>query len=620
MDISRENEYLLYLAVQSVRGGRVMTLPEGQDYASLFSRAGQAGVFRAVAGGIAPQLLPDEARKTLDGIAARELRKQHDAAAILAALENEGVDCLPLDGFAFGALYTGEAKREIKDFNILIREQQAEKADRLLTKRGLELFREGEGVGCYRGRNAPNIFLHTQSGAYGGRFPLWEWARPLDGVRCAYTLSPEQRLVCALARAEDARRSDRCAVKPLLDAFVLCNAYDGAWNEDYIRALAETYGLAAVLRDTEKLYGCYFAQKHRDGYYFKALDSFFAPGRKSLPPAAAGPLRRARRKRAKTAAIYVSAAAVVVATVVICSMLLPGKAPAPPSDAVSGTESGDATIRLADGVYTGETSDGLPHGEGAIEYDSGDGYEGSFVAGRREGYGVYTFANGDRYEGSFAADEINGEGSFYFADGDIITGEFENGLPNGACVCTYADGKVYAGTMKDGLYDGYGTATYPNGDRYEGSFAAGQRNGEGTYTYAGGAVYTGAWKDGAMEGEGVFTSEAGTYTGSFKAGMFDGYGVYVFANGDRYEGDFVAGKRQSDEATLTYSGGGSYTGAFENDLFHGAGTLTFANGDVVKGNFVNGLLEGEADFYLNEKDIWQKLRYENGKIVEYLDD
>ena len=552
MDISRENEYLLYLTVQSVRGGRVMTLPEGQDYASLFSRAGQAGVFRAVAGGIAPQLLPDEGRRTLDGIAARELRKQHDAAAILAALENEGVDCLPLDGFAFGALYTGEAKREIKDFNILIREQQAEKADRLLTKRGLELFREGEGVGCYRSRNAPNIFLHTRNrGAYGGRFPLWEWARPLDGVRCAYTLSPEQRLVCALARAEDARRSDRCAVKPLLDAFVLCNAYDGAWNEDYIRALAETYGLAAVLRDTEKLYGCYFAQKHRDGYYFKALDSFFAPGRKSLPPAAAGPLRRARRKRAKTAAIYVSAAAVVVATVVICSMLLPGRAPASPSDAVSGAESGNATIRLADGVYTGETSDGLPHGEGAIEYDSGDGYEGSFVAGQREGYGVYTFANGDRYEGSFAA---------------------------------------------------------------------GQRNGEGTYTYAGGAVYTGAWKDGAMEGEGVFTSEAGTYTGSFKAGMFDGYGVYVFANGDRYEGDFVAGKRQSDEATLTYSGGGSYTGAFENDLFHGAGTLTFANGDVVKGTFVNGLLEGEADFYLKEKDIWQKLRYENGKIVEYLDD
>ena len=31
------------------------------------------------------------------------------------------------------------------------------------------------------------------------------------------------------------------------------------------------------------------------------------------------------------------------------------------------------------------------------------------------------------------------------------------------------------------------------------------------------------------------------------------------------------------------------------------------------------LLEGEAEFYLKSRDIWQRLRYENGKIVEYLD-
>lgn len=297
---------------------------EGLDYASLFAKAGRAGVFRAVAGGCAAAPA-GEGRKTLDGIAAREARKQRDAAALLAALENGGVDCLPLDGFAFGALYTGKAKREMKDFNILIREQHAEKADRLLTKRGLELFREGAGVGCYRGKNAPNIFLHTQSGAYGGRFPLWEWARPLEGVHGAYTLSPEQRFLCVLARAEDAKKAGKCAAKPLLDVFVLRNAYDGTWNDDYIQALTETYGLASVKRDTDKLYGCFFEQNHRDGYYFQALDSFFGPGQKALPPAAAGPLRRARRKRAKTAAIYVSAAAVVIVTVVICSMLRPAR-------------------------------------------------------------------------------------------------------------------------------------------------------------------------------------------------------------------------------------------------------------------------------------------------------
>ena len=64
MDISRENEYLLYLAVQSVRGGRVMTLPEGQDYASLFSRAGQASVLRPSSGRSCGAMPPATARNT----------------------------------------------------------------------------------------------------------------------------------------------------------------------------------------------------------------------------------------------------------------------------------------------------------------------------------------------------------------------------------------------------------------------------------------------------------------------------------------------------------------------------------------------------------------------------
>lgn len=104
----------------------------------------------------------------------------------------------------------------------------------------------------------------------------------------AYTLSPEQRFLCVLARAEDAKKAGKCAAKPLLDVFVLRNAYDGTWNDDYIQALTETYGLASVKRDTDKLYGCFFEQNHRDGYYFQALDSFFGPGQKALPPAAAG--------------------------------------------------------------------------------------------------------------------------------------------------------------------------------------------------------------------------------------------------------------------------------------------------------------------------------------------
>ena len=118
----------------------------------------------------------------------------------------------------------------------------------------------------------------------------------------------------------------------------------------------------------------------------------------------------------------------------------------------------------------------------------------------------------------------------------------------------------------------------------------------------------------------MFSSGEGTYTGGFSDGVFNGDGRYVFANGDVYEGGFTDGVRCDESASLIYADGGSYVGAFENDLFNGQGTLTFSNGNIAKGTFVNGLLEGVADFYLKEYDTWQKIRYEAGKIVEYIDE
>lgn len=619
MDDFSENEFLLLLAVKSIKGEKISHLPEGLDYSALFSKAARAGVFQAVVNGIDDALLPDAAKTTRTGIAVKEGRKLAEAEAMLSGLRGGGVDCLPLDGFAFGALYTGGAKREIKDFNILVRDSQLAAADRILSGAGMELFRESEGLACYRGKSRPMIFLHTQSGAYGGTFPLWEMARPLQGESNAFTLTPEVRLLCVLGRIDRCVKNGVCALKAFLDATVLINTYTGTMNDEYLLSLTQAYGLDGMLETVKKLYGCLFDGMPRDGEYFRAVQSFFDGGEKKLPPPCAGPISKSRRRHAKTMAIYVSVAAVVLLTVVICAMLLPSTGSHGQSSDMS-EQSSLPQVFTDDGEYSGEVSDGLPNGEGRMEYDSGDVYEGSFSAGKREGYGIYTFANGDRYEGNFSADTMSGEGSFYFASGDIITGEFENGLPNGGCVCTYSDGNVYTGSMKDGVRSGYGIFTFANGDKYEGSFENGSRNGYGEYTYSDGSVYKGDWKDGVQEGQGVFSSGEGTYTGGFSDGVFNGDGRYVFANGDVYEGGFTDGVRCDESASLIYADGGSYVGAFENDLFNGQGTLTFSNGNIAKGTFVNGLLEGVADFYLKEYDTWQKIRYEAGKIVEYIDE
>ncbi|MCG8479008.1 MAG: NlpC/P60 family protein, partial [Spirochaetales bacterium] len=57
----------------------------------------------------------------------------------------------------------------------------------------------------------------------------------------------------------------------------------------------------------------------------------------------------------------------------------------------------DRSIRFADGAYTGELRDGVPHGEGRMVLNNGDEYTGSFADGAFHGQGVYRWAAGERY-------------------------------------------------------------------------------------------------------------------------------------------------------------------------------------------------------------------------------
>ncbi len=97
---------------------------------------------------------------------------------------------------------------------------------------------------------------------------------------------------------------------------------------------------------------------------------------------------------------------------------------APP--AASG-EHTDRSIRFADGAYTGELRDGVPHGEGRIVLNNGDEYAGSFEEGAFHGRGVYRWASGERYEGSFRAGSMHGEGVFVRADGRTVAGQWRDG-------------------------------------------------------------------------------------------------------------------------------------------------------------------------------------------------
>jgi len=130
------------------------------------------------------------------------------------------------------------------------------------------------------------------------------------------------------------------------------------------------------------------------------------------------------------------------------------------------------------GVYTGEFKNGVPMGQGKVEYESGNIYEANFES-----------VNGTILP--------VGEGRILYADGDIFEGNIG-----------YYESADSIGPQ------GYGKQTYANGNVYEGNFGETSDNkiapkGQGKKIYASGDVYEGEWKDGQKNGQGVYKDKSG---------------------------------------------------------------------------------------------------------------
>ncbi len=172
-------------------------------------------------------------------------------------------------------------------------------------------------------------------------------------------------------------------------------------------------------------------------------------------------------------------------------------------------------------IYTGALNASLRmNGEGKLEYNTGDVYEGTFADGVISGEGKFSYANGDTYVGMFADGMKNGNGVYTWFDGSTYTGDFVNDKKEGSGVYLWSDGSSYTGEYKNELKDGTGTYRFANGDVYSGSFVADARTGHGTYTWANGDEYVGNFEDNEMNGTGTYRFASGrTFEGRFEDGV-----------------------------------------------------------------------------------------------------
>jgi len=137
---------------------------------------------------------------------------------------------------------------------------------------------------------------------------------------------------------------------------------------------------------------------------------------------------------------------------------------------------------------------------------------------------------------------------------------------------------TYVGEWQDGKQQGQGTCTIDNGDKYADEWCRG--------------TYVCEWQDGKQHGQGTYTREDGSeYVGEFKEGLRHGQGTYTYSSGDKYAGEWQDGK-QHGQGTFTYVDGGEYVGEFKEGLRHGQGTYTYPSGRISTGTWHVGLISG----------------------------
>lgn len=173
------------------------------------------------------------------------------------------------------------------------------------------------------------------------------------------------------------------------------------------------------------------------------------------------------------------------------------------------------------GLYTGTilVTEGMPHGKGTMNYESGRMYSGDWVTGQWHGKGKLLNANGDTYEGDFVYDARHGKGVYKWDNGDVYTGDFCLDKREGKGRFCFHNGNVYEGEFTDGVFEGFGKYTFEDG------------------------YYEGEWKDGRYHGDGELQySSGGKYVGEFRESLANGFGMEILQDGTKRRGVWERGQ------------------------------------------------------------------------------
>ncbi len=218
-----------------------------------------------------------------------------------------------------------------------------------------------------------------------------------------------------------------------------------------------------------------------------------------------------------------------------------------------------------------------------------------------------------------------------------FSGYFSNNKKNGFGIYKTKNSK-FIGEFFNDKFNGIGIEFYSNGERFEGEFKNGKKNGIGIfYTKNKNLIYLCKYKNNILINQILqekkkdfliyyeIKNSKFNYSIKFIKNNIKIENLYLnnekyfeifYKNNMKIYECFIKDNKKNDKGKIYFNNKLLYEGYFLNNQKHGIGKYYLQNGDKLIGNWKEGKLNGIVLKFIKEKNIWIKLEYKNGILIE----
>ncbi len=214
-------------------------------------------------------------------VAASENQKS-EIMKIMQIFSEEGIDFMPFKGLFLSNLYPSIDMRYMSDADILIRKEQAEKADLAMKKLGYEFEIEGPIEYNYIKRPYMHIELHhcimspSSEDLYDYYKDSWKFAKPSSEPH-HYELNTEDQYVFTFTHFARHYRDAGAGIKSIIDLWLFEKKYP-EMDWDYITKQMEIVGMSQFYQSISRLIKVWFEKEKMDGVSLEMTEFIISSG------------------------------------------------------------------------------------------------------------------------------------------------------------------------------------------------------------------------------------------------------------------------------------------------------------------------------------------------------